>query len=91
MKSTMGVKLEDETRERLKRLGKRKERSPHWLMVRAIQEYLDREETFEREKQEDFRRWERYLDSGDYISHDKVKTRLNDLASRARRLAGKGD
>lgn len=91
MKVTMGVKLEDETRNRLKALGKRKERSPHWLMLRAILEYLDREEAYESEKQEDFQRWQRYLDTGDAISHEKVKPRLNDLAARARKQAKKAE
>ena len=91
MKATMGVKLEDETRNRLKVLGKRKERSPHWLMLRAILEYLDREEAYESEKQEDFQRWQQYLDTGETISHEKVKTRLNDLAARARKQAKKAE
>ncbi len=91
MKATMGVKLEDETRNRLKVLGKRKERSPHWLMLRAILEYLDREEAYESEKQEDFQRWQQYLDTGEAISHEKVKTRLNDLAARARKQAKKAE
>lgn len=91
MKTTMGIKLDDETRERLKVIGRRKERSPHWLMVRAIQEYLDREETYEREKQEDFERWQHYMDTSEYIRHSKVRSRLTDLATRARRQALKAE
>ncbi len=84
MKATMGVKLDNETRERLKELGKKKERSPHWLMARAIQEYLDREENYEREKQEDFQRWQQYMDTGEHISHDEMQDKLTDLAAKAR-------
>jgi predicted transcriptional regulator len=83
----MGVKLDKEIRERLKALGEKKERSPHWLMTRAIQEYLDREEAYEREKQEDLLRWQQYLDTGEYVGHDTVKDRLTDLAAKARRQA----
>lgn len=43
--TTCGVKLDQETRDRLKVLAVRKDRTPHWLMKRAIKEYLDREET----------------------------------------------
>ncbi len=87
MKTTMGVKLDDDTRERLKALGSQKERSPHWLMTRAIQEYLDREENYERDKQEDLQRWQQYKDTGKYISHGKMKEKLKGLAAKARKQA----
>ena len=32
----MGVKLDEEIKERLKSLGKYKQRSPHWLIREAI-------------------------------------------------------
>lgn len=85
MKTTMGVKLDNKIRVRLKTLGEQKERSPHWLMTRAIEEYLDREEAYEHEKQEDMQRWQQYMDTGEYISHDKMKDKLMGLAMKARR------
>lgn len=81
----MGVKLDTKIRDRLKVLGEQKERSPHWLMTRAIQEYLDREEACELEKQEDLQRWQQYVDTGEYISHDKMKDKLTSLAMKARK------
>jgi predicted transcriptional regulator len=84
MKTTLGVKLDKETQERLKALGESKERSPHWLMVRAIHEYLDREESTEREKQEDLARWEHYVDTGQYLTHSDMKKKLTGMASKAR-------
>lgn len=84
MKTTMGVKLDDKTRQRLKALGKQKERSPHWLVRRAIEKYLDREEAYEYEKQEDMQRWQQYMDTGEYISHDKMKEKLMELAMKTR-------
>ena len=85
MKTTMGVKLDDKIRVRLKALGEQKERSPHWLMARAIEEYLDREEAYEHEKQEDMQRWQQYMDTGEYISHGKMKARLTELVMKARK------
>ncbi len=82
MKTTMGVKLDIKTRERLKALGEQKERTPHWLMTRAIEEYLDREESFQREKHEDLQRWQKYQDTDEYISRDEMKDRLSDLVAR---------
>ncbi len=80
MSTTAGIKLENETRNRLKILGEARSRTPHWLMRTAIEEYLEREEAFEREKREDMERWEAYLVSGLAISDDKVVERLKKLA-----------
>lgn len=44
MTTTVGVKLDDETRDRLKNLGEVKQRSVHWLMREAIQDYIEKEE-----------------------------------------------
>jgi len=81
--TTMGVKLGDDVRDRLKVLGIARERTPHFLMKKAIMEYLEKEETREREKQEDLKRWQQYEDTGEYLDHDEVKTRLTSLAEQA--------
>ncbi len=85
--TTMGVKLDTDVRERLKALGKAKERTPHFLMKKAIEEYLVKEEVNEREKQEDMARWQRYQDTGEHLNHDEVRTRLTRLADQARAKA----
>ena len=74
--TTMGVKLDEVTRERLKRLGELKQRTPHWIMREAIMSYLDHEERKEREKQEDCDRWQRYQATGKHVSHDAVEAWL---------------
>jgi len=84
MKTTMGVKLDEDTRDRLKILSELKDRTPHWLMKKAIMEYLDREESYEREKQEDMQRWQQYLDTGEYIDHDTMEEKLTSMANKAR-------
>ncbi len=76
---TMGVKLDEKTRKRLKRLGKNKNRTPHWLMKTAIQEYLEREESYEREKKEDMQRWEEYQRTGESVSNDAMMNWLDEL------------
>lgn len=81
MSTTTGIKLDEATRARLRALGGLKERSPHWLMKRAIAEYIGREERYEREKKEDLGRWQRYQASGKYIEHDDMRERLSALAA----------
>jgi len=85
--TTMGVKLDNDIRDRLKALGTAKERTPHWLMKKAIQEYLEKEEKHEREKKEDRQRWQRYQDTGEYLDHEEAKKRLTRFADQARTKA----
>ena len=77
--STVGVKLDEQTRNRLKILGKTRKRTPHWLMKSAIIEYLEREESIEKQKQEDMERWREYKLSGDSISNQAMMSWLDDL------------
>lgn len=79
MPTTMGIKLDDETRRRLEQLGRARDRSPHWLMKRAIAEYLDREETYESEKREDLSRWEAYQATGEHLTNAEMNAWLDDL------------
>lgn len=80
MADTQGIKLDENTKARLKALGEIRDRSPHWLMKAAIERYLDQEEEYEREKVEDMARWEEYKFTGKYISHERMMAWLNDLA-----------
>ncbi|MCI4183485.1 hypothetical protein MRP14_18890, partial [Dickeya dianthicola] len=43
--TTMGVKLDEATRERLKAVAQRIDRTPHWLIKQAIFSYLERLES----------------------------------------------
>ena len=79
--STMGVKLDDEMRERLKALGELKRRSMHWLMKEAIRDYVEREEQAERERRLTLERWERYQTTGESVSHEEVEEWLDSLGT----------
>ena len=70
--TTLGVKLEKSVRDRLKSLGKSKDRTPHWLVRKAIDEYLAREEQWEKEKREDLAAWEEYQLTGEAFTSDQV-------------------
>jgi predicted transcriptional regulator len=87
MSTTIGLKLDDETRARLQRLGDTRDRSPHWLMKTAILEFLDREERIEQERLEDEQRWQRWVETGAHIDHDDMAAWLDGLAVHADRLA----
>lgn len=77
--TSVAVKLEDDIRDRIQSLGKAKDRSTHWLMKRAIVEYLEKEERYERELQEDRERWDNYALTGEAIPHNDMKNWLQNL------------
>jgi predicted transcriptional regulator len=75
MSSSLAVKLDDAVRDRLRALAEKRDRSPHWVMKTAILEYLEREETIEREAEEDEARWQEYLLTGG-VPHEQVSAWL---------------
>ena len=77
--TTLGVKLDQETRDRLKKLGETKDRAPHWLIKTAVLEYLNKEELAEQERREDSERWERYQLSGHFVDNDNAMEWLDAL------------
>lgn len=78
--TTIGIKVDDATRARLKALAEAKDRSPHWLMRTALAEYLAREEERERERREDEARWDRYVLTGEAVPNERVRQWLGALA-----------
>jgi predicted transcriptional regulator len=80
MATTQGIKLDDETQNRIKKLAMQRDRTPHYVMKAAIADFLDREETFEKEKQEDMLRWEAFQLTGKVISNQEVISLLKDVS-----------
>jgi len=76
-----GVKLDETLHMRLKALGALKDRTPHWLMRAAIEEYVEREEAYEQEKREDMERWRRYKATGHAITHEQATAWLASIGT----------
>lgn len=81
MASTTGIKLGSELRERLKVLGEKLDRAPHWIMKTAIEQYLSQQEQYWREREEDTRRWEHHLMTGDAVAHERVSVWLESVGT----------
>ena len=71
--STMGVRLSEETQQRLEALGKARDRSPHYLMKNAVERFLETEEALETERQIVKSRWEKYELTGETIDHREIE------------------
>ncbi len=83
--TTVGLKIDDELRGRLKRLGELKQRSTHWLMKQAILRYVEEQERYEAELAEDRARWERYVETGIAIDGDEMDAWMGELEAAAER------
>lgn len=74
--STTAVRLSEEIQSRLEALGKLKDRSPHYLMKKAIEEYLDQEEAVQEERLLVQERWEKYELTGESVAHEDAINRM---------------
>lgn len=72
MTTTMAVKVDEETRDRLKSLGKIKQRSPHWLMCEAIREYIEKEEVIAARNREADEAWNEYKRTGKGFGNETI-------------------
>ena len=74
--TTMGVKLDENIRIRLKALGKSRDRTPHWLMKKAISEFLEKEEALKTRNRESDAAFNEYLETGQYVRHEEMNSWL---------------
>jgi len=75
-RTTLGVKIDLGTRDRLRSLGEKRDRTTHWLVREAIARYLVDEEQYEQERAEDEARWRDYMESGRFVSSEEVSDRM---------------
>ena len=75
----VAVKLDEDTRGRIKRLADARSRSVHWMMREAIQTYLDREEKREAFRQDATRAWNEYQDTGLHVTQQEADGWLKEL------------
>ncbi len=70
------LKLDDTLKSRVHHLANRRRRSPHWIMLEAIQQYVDREDARERFQQEALASWEAYQETGRHLTGQEVRAWL---------------
>lgn len=75
----VAIKLDEETKARVKRLADARQRAPHWLMREAITQYVDREEQREAFRQDTLKAWETYRATGAHLSADEADAWLAQL------------
>jgi predicted transcriptional regulator len=60
----VAIKIDAETKERVRRLADARHRTPHWLMREAISQYVEREEKRELFRQDAVNAWNAYQATG---------------------------
>lgn len=73
------LKVDQEIKDRIKRLATARNRTPHRVMLDAISEYVEREEKREAFRQDGIRAWEEYQATGLHVSHDEADAWLSKL------------
>ena len=68
----VAIKIDEDTKARVKRLADARQRSSHWLMREAITQYLDREEKREVFRQDTLKAWEAFRETGLHVTADEA-------------------
>lgn len=74
------LKIGGGLKSRVQQLASQRRRPAHWIMLEAIQQYVDREEAQESFKQEALASWETYKETGRHLTSQEVRTWLNSWA-----------
>lgn len=70
--NTTSVKLDAATKDRVQRLASVKQRSTHWLLREAIEQYVAREERQEQVRQDAIAAWEDYRTTGLHVTAEEA-------------------
>lgn len=71
------LKIDDTLKSRVHRLAGQRRRSAHWIMLEAIQQYVEREEAHDSFKQEALASWAAYQETGLHLTGQEARTWLN--------------
>lgn len=75
----VAIKIDDDTKARVKRLADARQRTPHWLMREAITQYVDREEKRESFRQDTVQAWEAFRATGQHVTSKAADAWLAEL------------
>ena len=75
----VSIKIDEDTKARVKRLADVRQRTSHWLMREAIIQYVEREEKREAFRQATLEAWETYRTTGSHVTADEADAWLAQL------------
>ncbi len=68
----IAVKLDQDLRDRLQHLAEARDRSTHWLLRKAIEQFVEQEEKREALRQDALNAWAEYQETGLHVTHDEA-------------------
>jgi predicted transcriptional regulator len=68
----ISIKINQDIRDRVKRLADARHRTSHWMMRDAIYQYVDREEKREAFRQDAINAWNEYQETGLHVTDNEV-------------------
>jgi predicted transcriptional regulator len=77
--STTSLKLDKQTKDRVQQLAAARRRSPHWIMIEAIGQYIEREEKREKFRESALTAWNEYRASGRHVTAEEADAWLAKL------------
>lgn len=72
MASPTSIKLDDDMKQRVQHLAKARKRTSHWIMREAVAQYVEREEKRETLRQDTFKAWEEFQETGLHVTTEEV-------------------
>jgi len=75
----VAIKIDEDTKARIKRLADARHRTPHWSMREAITQYVEREEKREAFRQDTLKAWEAYRTTGLHVTAEEADAWLAQL------------
>lgn len=75
----VAIKIDEDTKARVKRLADARQRTPHWLMREAITQYVDREEKREAFRQDALKAWNAYRSTGLHVTAEEADAWMDQL------------
>lgn len=81
LSTATSIKMPGDLRDRIQHLAQARKRTPHSIMLQALETYVTREEKREAFRQEGIAAWEEYQRTGLHLTNDEVKAWLSELAA----------
>jgi predicted transcriptional regulator len=66
------LKIDDTLKKRIQHLAGQRRRSPHWIMLEAIRQYVEREEKRETFKEDALCAWQAYHQTGLHLTLEEA-------------------
>lgn len=71
------IRIDEDLKNRIQHIADIQNRSAHWIMREAIQDYVEREEAKEKFKQEALASWTAYKETGQHLTGEEVQEWLS--------------